>query len=201
MKRKLFALLLAASLSFGMVSCGNSGASNSGASNSGASDSSQQSSSDISEEPAGYEGSIPDLIADIYEKVPLEMPIGEAMEIDVNDPDTLSYYLGISDGSLLTEAYFSEAMIGSQAYSLCVARLKDPADAETVAKDVLDKTNMCKWICVGATDMNVSVCGDLLLMVMIDSGLSDTACQDIPAAFAELCGKEADLTLSRTEEK
>ena len=139
-----------------------------------------------------YEGTLADLVDAIYEKKPLEMMVSQAIDIDVTDADALRYYLGLDSADGITEAVFSEAMTGSQAYSLCLARLGEGADVATIKNAILNGVDTQKWICVGADQLIVGNCGDVVIMVMADSQLSETLAEDIYNAFVEVTGATGD---------
>ena len=107
-----------------------------------------------------------------------------------------SYYTGLSDASALSGAVVSESMMGSQAYSLVLARVNDPAKAEETARAILDGVNPAKWICVQADDLDAAVSGDLVLFVMIGSQF-DLPAADLIGAFKTLCGGTLDKELSK----
>ena len=160
------------------------------------------------EKPAaskGYNGTLPELINAVYAKNPVELMIGDPMAIDLQDADILSYHTGLTDGSQLKEAYVSEAMIGSLAYSMVVVRTNDAADAVGVAQSMFDNINMAKWICVAADTMTVGVYGDTVMLVMLDSVMMggdeehpDTEMDNnLVKAFASVCGGKLDKTLTK----
>jgi hypothetical protein len=96
------------------------------------------------------------------------------------------------------EAVVSEAMIGSQAYSLVLARVNNVSDAEAVAKDMLNGIDQRKWICVMADDLQIVTYNDLIMLVMVDSNLKDAVTsQQVADAFKEMCGADFDLKLSK----
>ena len=137
---------------------------------------------------AGYEGTLAELVTELYKDNTPEFMVGEAMPIEVTDNDAVTYYFGLSSGEKLKEAVFSEPMMGSQAYSLCLARLNDAADAEDVKKEISENIDMRKWICVGADQLRVVSAGDVVLMIMIDSSLNSELADNIVKAFETACG-------------
>lgn len=144
-----------------------------------------------------YAGSMTDLINGLYEKVTVELNLSEPTAVDTANADTLQYYTGLTDASMISEAVYSEALISAQAYSLCAMRVAEGQDAGDVAQAVLDGINPNKWICVGADDVQVAAYGDVVLLVMVDSGLSATLADDLMAAFAEVVGREPQVKLSK----
>lgn len=119
-----------------------------------------------------------------------------SMPVLLEDAFTLETYLGLKDASKVKEAVVSEAMTGSQAYSLVMVRLNNAADAESVATEMLNGINPRKWICVGADDIRVVACDDLLLFVMLDSGLGLKADSYINA-FGTICGKNFTVDMKK----
>ncbi len=149
------------------------------------------------QETAAYDGTMTDLINGLYEKVTVEISLSEPTAVDTANADTLQYYTGLTDASMVEEAVFSEALISAQAYSLCAIRVAEGQDAQSVAQTVLDGINPNKWICVGADDVQVAAYGDVVLLVMVDSGLSATLADDLMAAFGEVVGGEPQVKLSK----
>ncbi len=111
--------------------------------------------------------------------------------LDLSDADSVAYFTGLTDVSKIAGISVSEPMIGSQAYSLILARVNDPADAESVAREIMENIDPAKWICVSADDMAAAVSGDLVLFVMIDSNFEDKNASDFTDAFLSLYGGSA----------
>lgn len=135
----------------------------------------------------------------IYEKSPVAFSIGENMPVDLTDSDSVKAYTGLADGSRLDGAVFSEPMMGSQAYSLVMVRVKDDADAEAVKKDMIDGIDPSKWICVTADDVRVINSGKVVMLIMVSSDLEEGKADAICDAFVEIFGSEnCGERLSRT---
>lgn len=147
----------------------------------------------------GYNGTLPELIEAIYEKEPVELSVGEPMEVDLTDANAAQYSLGLSDVSKVSEAYTSESMIGAQAYSLAAVRVKDAADAAEVAQAMFDGIDQAKWICVTADALTVTACDDIVLLVMADTELSATWHTDLRDAFLSVMGGKASVSLERID--
>jgi len=150
------------------------------------------------EEAAGpvLEGQTPAQIIDaLYAVHAPEFGVG-TIELDGSDPDMLYYMTGMNDMSLVSEIAVSESMIGSQAYSLVVARAAEGVDAETVAQTMLDNIDPVKWICVQADDVRAVACGDVVMFVMVSSEYaSSITAQNMVDAFVEVCGAELTVDL------
>ncbi len=149
--------------------------------------------------PKGPEGTLSEIIDKIYEQKDPGLNL-ETREVDLTDTNALQYNTGLTDATLIKEATVSEALITSQAYSMALVRVKDSKDTEAVAKQMLDGINQNKWICVGADDLKVTASGDTIMLMMVQSSLSDTVTSDqIVDAFKNVCGGKVDLTLEKQQ--
>lgn len=143
------------------------------------------------------EGDLTSIIEEIYESIDFDLPVGN-MAVDLSNSEIVKFNMGLDDGSKVKEAVMSEAMIGSQAYSLVLARVNDGENVEDLAKAMLNGIDQRKWICVEADDLQVVTYGDAVLLVMIDSNLDEVATSDkIVDAFSEICGGDFDATLTK----
>lgn len=137
---------------------------------------------------AAIEGTPEEIIAKIYaahKEIDLSL-VG--MDVDLTDENAVTYYTGLTTGEKLSAAAVSETMLG-QPYSLVVARVKSASDAQQVAKDMYEKVDMRKWICVGADTKTAAFCGDVVMFFMIDSEYADVATTDsILEAFRSVGG-------------
>lgn len=128
----------------------------------------------------------------IYAQKSPELKI-QTMDVDLSDADAVKSYTGLDDASPIKEAAASEALIGSQAYSLVLVRVKDAADAETVANKMYSGIDPRKWICVEADDMNVAYSGDLVMLIMLQSNFENISSEDIVNAFKTVVGTDVTL--------
>ena len=121
------------------------------------------------------------MVDSIYEAYPVELMMMQTTAIDLNDEAWLTYNTGLSaeEAALVDAGVKSESMTGSQAYTLVLLRVKDAADAQTVADTMLEKMDPARWVCVMADKMRVATFDDKVLFVMTDSELTD-----IDALFA-----------------
>ena len=135
------------------------------------------------------EGTPEEIIAKIYENHKQMQLNVMSTELDLSDADAVSYNTGLESGDKLSAAWVSEPMMSSQAYSLVVARVKNSADAPQVAKEMYDKVNTAKWICVSADTKTAAYCGDVVLLFMADSQFAESATtESILEAFRTVCG-------------
>lgn len=138
-------------------------------------------------ENAGFDGTMTALAEKMYENHsaidlnPMTNPV------DLTDGDMLAYQTGLTSGDKLSEAVVSEAMMG-QPYSLVLVRVKDPADAGSVAQEMYDNIDQRKWICVEADTKTAAYCNDIVMFFMIGSDYSDSvSTQSMMDAFRASC--------------
>lgn len=143
------------------------------------------------------QGTLEEITDSIYSNVTtIEMAMGPAMAIDLADVDAANYYLGVASTDAIEEAVFSEPMIGSIAYSLCLVKAKEGADVEALKAEILEGVNYRKWMCVAAEKIAVSSCGNIILMVMAQEEIVDDVCN----SFATLTENNATAPLTRAGE-
>lgn len=116
-----------------------------------------------------------DMVDEIYKLQPVDLMGMETTAIDLTDESWYNYLAGLTTDNVgkVDAAVISESMTGSQAYSLVLARVKDPADAKEIATSMEDNINLRKWVCVAADRARVVTFGDKVLFVMADSELAD----------------------------
>lgn len=175
----------------------------SGSGNNGSSNNNSNNSGNTNNKPSppasnNYSGTLPELINAIYAKQPVEIMVNDPAPVDLSDANAVNNFLGLTDASKVKEAYYSEAMIGSQAYSLVVVRTNSAADAPAVAQSMFDGINQAKWVCVSADCVAVGAYGDTVMLVMVSSGLGGaTLHTDLRAAYASVVGGKLDVSLDR----
>ncbi|MGN0447927.1 MAG: hypothetical protein ACI4GC_05210 [Acutalibacteraceae bacterium] len=161
-----------------------------------------------------YEGELSAVIPALYEKNPVQLMLGDPMEVNYFDPWSVNSILGleaeglnddsfVTDGNLaaefgIKEAYYSEPMIGSQAYSLVVARVSDGTDIEAVKKAMFEGIDQSKWICVTADELRVVSSLDIVMLVMASSSLDGNLADAMVEAFKTVVGELSGETLSKT---
>ena len=151
------------------------------------------------DETKTYSGTLPDLINAIYANHSVDLSLSDPTAVDLSNSDQISYYLGLTDASKLKEAYYSEALIGSQAYSLVVVRANSAKDAASVAQSMFDGINQNKWICVTANAVAAGAYGDTAMLVMANTDLGETLTTDLRAAYASAVGGALDVSLDRVD--
>ncbi len=142
-------------------------------------------------------GDLTAIVEEIYEKAEVDLNV-QTTPVDLTNGDAVRYDMGLTDASKIKEAVVSQALISSQAYSLVLARVENAADAEAVARDMLEGIDPRKWICVEADDVQIVAYDDAILLVMASSTMKDTVTSMLLVdAFEEICGTDLDLTLSK----
>lgn len=175
--KKIFALFLAAMMAFGFAACNKPADDNNGGS--------------------GVSMSLNEIIDAVYKKNPIDLSL-ETDSVDISDADMLKAFTGLDSADKIKETLVSEPMMGSQAYSFVLVRVKDAADAEEVANAMINGINPSKWICVEADDVRVMVKGDVVALYMIDSEFGDEMSGDgIEAALTEVLGGSLDKVIKK----
>ena len=119
------------------------------------------------------EGTPAEIIDMIYGECPVaDLPLG-TIEIDLADADAVKMFTGLDSADKIDSAAASESMMGAQAYSLVVVKVKDAADAEAVATEMMNGIDQRKWICVEADDLRVAAAGDTVVLMMVSSQHAD----------------------------
>lgn len=140
------------------------------------------------------------MVDKIYEAYPVELMMMTTSAVDLSDESWLTYNTGLTaeQGALVDAGVLSESMTGSQAYSLVLLRVKDEADAQTLADAVLDNVQMNKWVCTMADKARVATFGDKVLFVMSNSELADA--DALMAAVPDALGVTFDYENSKDAE-
>ena len=175
--KKILALFLAAMMAFGFAACNKPADDNNGGS--------------------GVSMSLNEIIDAVYKKNPIDLSL-ETDSVDISNADMLNSFTGLDSADKIKEAVVSEPMMGSQAYSFVLVRVKDAADAEEVANAMINGINPRKWICVEADDVRVMVKGDVVALYMVDSEFGDEMSGDgIEAALTEVLDGSLDKVIKK----
>lgn len=140
------------------------------------------------------------MVDQIYEAYPVELMMMTTSAVDLSDESWLTYNTGLTaeQGALVDAGVLSESMTGSQAYSMVLLRVKDEADAQTIADAVLNNVRMNKWVCTMADKARVVTFGDKVLFVMSNSELADV--DALIDAVPDALGVTFDYDQSKTAE-
>ena len=127
--------------------------------------------------PSGY---LEELVSEIYENSSeINMALMPPMEINLDDSDEISYYLGVSSAESIDRAVYSEPMIGAIAYSLCLVEVKDGADVDGLKKEILENIKCNKWLMVSSEKALVASFENIIILVLG----TDEMVEDIYNAF------------------
>lgn len=114
-------------------------------------------------ENKNIEGSLEEIMVKLYAGIKEEeMPM--MVENTTLTEENFQYYAFTN--AKYKEAIASESMTGSVAHSVVLIRLEDSKDAETVVKEIKEKADPRKWICVEAEKLYVLNKGDLVVLIM-----------------------------------
>lgn len=140
------------------------------------------------------------MVDTIYEAYPVELMMMTTSAVNLGDESWCTYNTGLTaeQAALVDAGVLSESMTGSQAYSLVLLRVKDEADAQTIADAVLNNIQMNKWVCTMADKARAATFGDKVLFVMSNSELADV--DALMDAAAEALGVTFDYDQSKTAE-
>lgn len=141
MKKKILALTLCFAAMFMITGCGN--------------------------QNSNIEGKLEDLMAKVYNGIG-EDQLPMALENQELTEENIEYFIGTKDIKW-EEAMVSESLTGSIAHSVVLIRMKDDAtnkDIEDAKKEIKEKADPRKWICVEAEKVYVESKGNLIILIM-----------------------------------
>lgn len=135
------------------------------------------------------------LINEIYKGKEENLPRLNTQIVDVNDADAIKNATGLENGNDFEFVAISEPMISSQAYSLVLAKVKDNVNANNIAKEMSEKIDTRKWICVSAEKLYATSSEDIVCLVMS----SEEWAKPVYEEFKKLAGKIGE-EYTKTEE-
>lgn len=111
------------------------------------------------------EGNLSGIMSKLYEGIKSDN-LGDLENIKV-DSENQDYYIGDVSFKYI-DALASEPAMSSIAHSVVLIRVKDTKDIEKYKKEIKEKVDPAKWVCVSVDEKNVIVesKGDLILLVM-----------------------------------
>ena len=147
---------------------------------------------------AALSGTMEENVGKLMQANPAEF-MGGMMPIDLKDTSeeglwALKSYTGLDSAKDITDAAAYEPMTGAQAFSLVMVRVADGANAKDVARQMKENIDPRKWICAMADQVMVAGYRDVVMFIMVDTGLGKTA-QSYVDAFTTLCGGKLDFTI------
>lgn len=115
------------------------------------------------------EGKLTDLMEKLYSDIPsTERPMALG-NIEVNE-ENIESFIGTKNVDY-EEIIASESMIGSIAHSVVLIRTKSNANVEEIKKEIKEKIDPRKWICVGIErdEVVVKSRGNLILVLVVQN--------------------------------
>lgn len=117
-------------------------------------------------EPITSAADLETLVGKIYEGLEVEMPMLMTQTIDTTDNDAVKYATGLENADNLEYVVESAPMMMAQPYSLILAKAKDGVNVEEIAKEMNEKIDNRKWICVTAEKVYTTNSGNVICLVM-----------------------------------
>ncbi len=115
------------------------------------------------EENKNISGTLPEIMEKLYAGISEEeKPM--MVENMVLDDENFEYFAFTN--VKYKEALASESMTGSIPHSVVLIRLEDAKDAANTVKEIKEKADPRKWICVEAENVEVLSKGDLVVLIM-----------------------------------
>lgn len=183
--KKLIAMLLVLMIGVSLVACGNDTLSNNGFVGKPSTDETP----DNTETVLTLTGTMEESINAINENhAEMELPL-MVMPLDLTDVEGFTYYTGLTSTDNIVDAAFCEPMMG-QPYSLVLVRVAEGADAEAVAKEMYEKVDMRKWVCMEADTKTAAAYGDVAMFFMVNSEFAEqVTTTTMMDAFKAVCGE------------
>ncbi|NLM78698.1 MAG: hypothetical protein GX173_11540 [Ruminococcaceae bacterium] len=119
------------------------------------------------------EGDLEDILASVYENADLDGYFAEfvvdGLYVQEINEENIEYHLG-SKAITYKEAIASEPVMSTSAYSLCLVRVEEGAEIESIMSEIKDNVDPMKWVCVGVDPANIFVdhVGDVIILIMSD---------------------------------
>lgn len=136
------------------------------------------------------------MLNSIYAKLKDELPSLEIEKIDVSDALQVKEFTGLQSNENVETLVVSEPMMSSQAYSAVAVKVKNGANVESMKKEMLDNIDMAKWICVSASNLYITNCGNTIFMVMADNDWA----KPVYDAFKEYVNNDIGKELEKVSE-
>ena len=137
-----------------------------------------------------------EMFKSIYNKLGDELPNLETQKIDVSDASMVKAYTGLQSNENVETIVVSEPSMSAQAYSAVAVKVKAGANIENMKQEMLDNIDMAKWICVSASNLYITNCGNTIFMVMADNDWA----KPVYDAFKEYVNNDIGKELEKVSE-
>lgn len=107
--------------------------------------------------------SLEEIYNEIVDGVTAELPGLVQQKVPNN---RFEYYFGIKKPSSAKESLVAEPAIGSIPFAITLLRVDSSADANALAKEIKEKVDPRRWVCVTASFVETAVKGDVILLVL-----------------------------------
>lgn len=117
-------------------------------------------------EPVEKAEDLSNLIDKVYEGKEDVLPRLNTTIVDVANVDNVKAVTGLENVDNFEYVVVSEPLMSSQAYSFVLAKVKKGVDSDNIAKEMSEKVDPRKWICVSAEKIYATSSGDVVCLVM-----------------------------------
>lgn len=138
------------------------------------------------------------LLDKVYDGSSVELYNVDNKPIDLSDANSVKSYTGLDNGDNFEFAVVSEPLINAQAYSVVIAKVKNGVNANEVAREMSEKVDTRKWICVSADKLYATNSGDIVFLVMTNEEMAKSVYDSFKKA-AGTVGQEYERTAEEEE--
>ena len=107
--------------------------------------------------------SMEEIYNELLEGVTAELPGLVQQKVPSN---RFEYYFGIKKPESATDSLVAEPAIGSIPFAITLLRVDASADASALAKEIKEKVDPRRWVCVTATYVETAVKDNVILLVL-----------------------------------
>lgn len=203
--KKILCILLALTMVFGVVACGDKNKdkdSDKNKTENVSGEGTDVSDVEVSDEPVEL-STTEQILVDMYDKSPMDFPIMTWL-IDITDANQVKSYAGIEASLASVKSItVSEPAMSSQAYSVVLVEVNDGADTAVIAEEMKNGVNPEKWGDVKADDMSVVTEGKYICLVMISSEYKDMATAEelTSVCLNVIKGEDADTNNTESDKE
>lgn len=118
---------------------------------------------DVKEPTPGDTRSMATIYNDIMKGVTAELPALGQQKVPNN---RFEYYFGIKKPASAKDTLVAEPMIGSIPFAITLLKVDASADANALAKEIKEKVDPRRWVCVEASYVETAVKDNVILLVL-----------------------------------